>query len=147
MRRRGRKSCVGPTVDRALKFLAANLAVELADALLLVKLDGDGILVVAKQTGKNRGERILLHREFSKLRDAIRRNDNLCWFSTYPPRALRLSRALLAFSHCDGKAETCARRVREKSGRRLQILKCPAARFGLGSLGTGALGIVTSQKR
>ena len=147
MRHNGRKSCAGPTVDRALELLAADLAVKLADTLLLVKLDGDGILVVAKQAGKNCGERLVLHREFSKLRDAIRENEGLCWFSTYLPRALRLSRALLAFSHCDEKARACARRIREKSGWRLQIRKCPAGEFGLESPGIGALGIVVSQKR
>ena len=37
------------TVDGTLEFLSADTAVELANASLLVKLDGDRVLVVAEE--------------------------------------------------------------------------------------------------
>lgn len=43
----------GEVVDAALEVLAADLAVEGADAGFLVDLDGDGLFVVAEEAGED----------------------------------------------------------------------------------------------
>jgi hypothetical protein len=43
--------------------LAADFAVELADAELLVQLDNDGLFVVAEEAGKGRGEGLTLRKQ------------------------------------------------------------------------------------
>jgi hypothetical protein len=46
------------TVDAALEVLAADFALELADAGFLVEFHADRSLMVAKQAGKDRGQGI-----------------------------------------------------------------------------------------
>ena len=46
----------GEVVDAGLEVLAADFAVELADAELLVQLDNDGLFVVAEEAGEGRGQ-------------------------------------------------------------------------------------------
>lgn len=46
------------TVDGALELLAAHLALQVANAELLVELHGNRLLVVAEEAGKGRGKRV-----------------------------------------------------------------------------------------
>ena len=49
---------MGRTVDGALELLAADLALQVANAELLVELHGDRLLVVAEEAGKGRRKRV-----------------------------------------------------------------------------------------
>lgn len=51
---------LGLTVDRALELLAADFAVEVANAGLLVELDDDGSFVVAEQACEDSGKGVVL---------------------------------------------------------------------------------------
>ena len=47
-------------VDAGLEALAAHLAVQLADAELLVEFYGDGLFVIAEEAGEGYGEGVAL---------------------------------------------------------------------------------------
>ena len=82
------------TVDGALELLVADFTGELADAGLLVEFDSDRFLVVTEEARECCGERLILHRTGSEMKQ--KRPKGTC--STHFLLALGLLGGLLSFT-------------------------------------------------
>lgn len=94
------------TVDGALEALAADFALQRADAGLLIDLNGYGVLVIAEEAGEDGGERVALgSRGRATLAGAQTNEDGRARVPTYPLLALGRAGALLALSHVSSGCE------------------------------------------